>query len=58
MAHPISTATVEAEHGTSYKYLYCIGKSWHILLIPLLYWQIMAHPINTATVLADYGTSY
>ena len=50
MAHPISTATVEAEHGTSYKYLYCIGKSWHILLIPLLYWQIMAHPINTATV--------
>ena len=50
MAHPINTATVKADHGTSYKYRYCIGRSWHILLIPLLYRQNMAHPINTATV--------
>ena len=27
-----------------------VGRSWHILLIPLLYRQIMAHPINTSTV--------
>ena len=50
MTNPIKTSTVEADHGTSYKYLYCIGRTWHILLIPLLYRQIMAHPINTATV--------
>ena len=50
MAHPINTATVKADHGTSYFCLYCIGRSWHILLIPLLYRQIMAHPINAATV--------
>ena len=58
MARPINTSTVYAEHGTSFKYLYCIGRSWHILLIPLLYRQNMAHPINTATVEADHGTSY
>ena len=50
MAHPISTATVEADHGTSYQYRYCIGRTWHILLIPLRYRQIMAHPNDTATV--------
>ena len=50
MAHPIITATVKAEHGTSFQYRYFIGRSWHILLIPLLYRQIMAHPSNAATV--------
>ena len=50
MAHPIITATEKADHGTSYQYLYCIGRSWHILSIPLLYRQIMAHPNNTSTV--------
>ena len=50
MAHPINTATVEADYGTSYLYRYCIGRTWHILLIPLLYRQNMAHPIYTATV--------
>ena len=50
MAHPINTATVQADHGTSYKYRFCIGGSWQILSLTLLYRQIMAHPINTATV--------
>ena len=50
MEHPINTATVYADHGTSYKYRYCIGRTWHILLIPLLFREIMAHPINAATV--------
>ena len=50
MAHPINTATVKADHGISYKYRYCIGRSWHILLILLLYRQNMAHPIKTASV--------
>ena len=50
MAHPINTATVEAQHGTSYLYLYCIGRTWHILLKPILSKQIMAHPINTSTL--------
>ena len=58
MAHPINTATVLADHGTSYKYRYCIDRTWHILLIPLRYRQIMAHPNNNSTVLADHGTSY
>ena len=58
MAHLILTATVQADHGTSYKNHNCIGSPWYILLIPLLYRQIMAHPINTATVQADHGTSY
>ena len=49
MAHPLNTVTVEADHGTSYKYRYRLGRTWHILLIPLLYRQNMAHPINTAT---------
>ena len=48
MAHPINTSTVKADLGTCYKYLYCIGRTWHIVLIPLLYRQNMAHPINTA----------
>ena len=50
MAHPINTATVQAEHGTSYLYRYCIGRLWHILLIPLRYRHVVAHPMNTATV--------
>ena len=50
MAHPINTSTVKADLGTSYEYLYCIGRTWHILLIPLLYRQIIALPLNTATV--------
>ena len=50
MAHPINTSTVLAAHGTSYYYFYCIGRSWHILLLQLLYRKNMAHPINTATV--------
>ena len=58
MAHPNNTSSVYAEHGTSYKYRYCIGGSWHILLIPLLYRQIMAHPVYIATVKADHVTSY
>ena len=58
MAHPINTATVQADHGTSYKYRNCIGRPWYILLIPLLYRQVMAHSINTSTVQAEHGTSY
>ena len=58
MAHLIKTSTVYAEHGTAYKCRYCIGRTWHILFIPLLYRQNMAHPINTATVWADCGISY
>ena len=58
MAHPLNTVTVEADDGTSYKYRYRIGRTWHILLIPLQYRQNIAHPINTATVYADHGTSY
>ena len=50
MAHPVSAATVKAEHGTSYSHLYCIGRLWHILLTPLLYRHNMAHAINTDTV--------
>ena len=58
MAHPINTSTVLAAHGTSYHYLFCIRRSWHILFILLLYRQIMAHPIITATVSEEHGTSY
>ena len=50
MAHPINTAPVQADQGTSNQYLNCIGRTWQILLIPLLYMQNMAHPNNTATV--------
>ena len=50
MAHLINTATLKADLGTCYKYLYCIGRTWHILLIPLLYRQIIALPVITATV--------
>ena len=50
MARPTNAATVSADHGTSYQYLYSIGRTWNILLIPLLYSQIVAHPINTSTV--------
>ena len=57
-ALPFNTSTVYAEHGTSYKRRYCIGRSWHILLTPLLYRQIMAHAINTSTVLVEHGTFY
>ena len=58
MAHPINTSTVYADHGTSYNFLYCIGRSWYILFIPQLHRQNLAHPINTATVWAEHGTFY
>ena len=44
MAHPINISTV-----------YLVGRTWHILLIALLYSHIMAHPINTSTVSGDQG---